>query len=71
MSPARKIKIPAEMPANAAGFIAIRPRNEHWAFFDRDGALQCTFAYGAPTSEIAAILAQGGMRVEGQWVFHG
>jgi hypothetical protein len=65
----RKPRIPAEMPANAAGFIAIRPRNEHPAFFNRDGELQCTFAYLAPTSEIAAILANGGLRLDGQWVF--
>jgi len=67
----RKPRIPAEMPADAEGFIAIRPRNEHPAFFNRDGALQCTFAYGAPTSEIAAILAPAGFRVTGQWVFRG
>jgi hypothetical protein len=68
---ARKPRIPAEMPADAAGFIAVRPRNEHPALFNRDGALECTFAFGATEAEIAAILAQGGMRLTGQWVFHG
>jgi hypothetical protein len=68
---ARKIKIPAEMPADAIGFIAIRPRNEHPALFNRDGALEVTFAFGATEAEIAAILANGSLRVEGQWVFHG
>jgi hypothetical protein len=57
------------MPANAAGFIAIRPRNEHPAFFNRDGALECTFAFGATEAEIAAILAPAGFRITGQFVF--
>jgi hypothetical protein len=68
---ARKIKIPAEMPANAAGFIAIRPRNEHPALFNRDGALEVTFAFGATEAEIAAILAPAGLRLDGSFVFHG
>ena len=66
---ARKPRIPADMPANAIGFIALRPRNSHPAFFNRDGELQCTFAYLAPSSEIAAILAPAGFRVTGQFVF--
>ena len=66
---ARKIKIPADLPANAAGFIAVRPRDEHPALFNRDGALECTFAFGATEAEIAAILAQGKLRLSGQFVF--
>jgi hypothetical protein len=66
---ARKIKIPAEMPANAAGFIAIRPRDEHPALFNRDGALECTFAFGATEAEIAAILAPAGLRLAAPFVF--
>jgi len=65
---ARKPRIPAEMPADALGFIAIRPRNDHPAFFNRDGVLVCTFAFGATDTEIATILANGSLRVEGQWV---
>jgi len=67
---ARKIKIPAEMPAAAFGFIAIRRRDEHPALFNRDGALEVTFAFGATEAEIAAILAPAGLRVTGQFVFH-
>jgi len=65
---ARKIKIPANMPANAFGFIALRPRDEHPAFFNRDGELQCTFAYGATDDEIAACCGDN-FRVEGIFVF--
>jgi hypothetical protein len=70
---ARKIKIPAEMPANAAGFIAIRPdlgRDERRALYASDGQLQASFAWGATDAEIAAILAPAGFRVTGQFVFH-
>ena len=66
---ARKPRIPADMPANAIGFIALRPRNSHPAFFNRDGELQCTFAYLASSSEIAATLANGSLRLSGAFVF--
>jgi hypothetical protein len=68
---ARKPKTPADLPADAAGFIAIRPRNEHPALFNRDGALELTFAYGATDAEIAAILKPAGLRLDGTFVFHG
>ncbi len=66
---ARKVSIPADLPAEAFGFVAVRPdRSERRALYTREGVIQATFAQDATDAEIAATLAAAGYRMEGAHV---
>ena len=55
---------PATMPADAVGFVAIRPdRPERLALFRPDGTLSNSFGQDEGHTEIAAILAPAGYRL--------
>ena len=62
--------IPADLPAEAIGFVAVRPdRPERLALFRRDGTLSNSFAQDQDAAEVAAILTGAGFRVAGAAVF--
>lgn len=66
---ARKVKVPANLPADALGFIVTRPdRQERRAMYGRDGMLQASFAMDASDADIQASLAPAGYRMEGIFV---
>lgn len=66
---ARKVRIPADLPANVFGIVIVRPdRQERRALYGRDGSLQATFAMDASDADIDASLAPAGFRLVGTHV---
>lgn len=67
MTPAIREKI-AALPGDAWGFVMARPdRQERRALYDRDGALQATFAQGDDFGRIHTMLAIAGFCLDADW----
>ena len=53
--------VPANLPANAAGFVCVRPdRRERLAYYSREGQLGMTFAQDETLDDIRPIFARDG-----------